>query len=66
MTDQSLKLACFYVGFNGHFRGVCRLVLVTVECSVNQPASFTQELAGNVGKRKFANAKRAAIDLRHG
>ena len=38
MTDQSSKLACFYIGFNGDFRGVCRLVLVTVECSVNQAA----------------------------
>ena len=37
MTDQSLKLACFYVGFNGDFRGVCRLVSVTVECSVKDP-----------------------------
>ncbi len=66
MTEQNPKLACFYVGFNGDFWGICRLVLVTVECSVNQPVSFTQELAGNVGKRKFANDKRAAIDHRHG
>ena len=31
MTEQTSKSACFYVGFNGDFRGVCRLVLVTVE-----------------------------------
>jgi len=66
MTEERSNLACFYVGFNGHFRGVCRVVSVTVECSGKQPTGFTQELAGNPSKRKFANDKRAAIDHRHG
>ncbi len=35
MTEERSKLAQFYIGFNGDFRGVCRLVPVTVECSVN-------------------------------
>ena len=41
MTDQSLKLACFYVGFNGNITGVGTLVLVAVECSVNRSTRFT-------------------------
>ncbi len=56
MTEEASKLACFYVGFNGDFRGVGRLVLVAVECSVNRPTSFTRELAGI----------KAEIDHRHG
>ncbi len=35
MTEQTSKLGCFYVGFNGVLRGGCRLVSVAVESSVN-------------------------------
>ena len=35
MTEQTAKLACFYVGFNGDLGGVLMLLWVAVECSVN-------------------------------
>jgi len=40
MTEKTSKLVCFYVGFNGVFRGVCTLVSGSVECSVNHSARF--------------------------
>jgi hypothetical protein len=36
MSEEMSKLACFYVGFNGVFRGVSRCLLPFVENSVRR------------------------------